>query len=83
MVAATEEIFVEKVVDPFIEGFVLAGITHKHDGDADLIRALLAILWTDAREACRPELPLALPAAAAYPPAGTASNKPPTTLAIG
>eukprot|EP00972_Heterocapsa_arctica_P077066 11365426-Heterocapsa_arctica.AAC.1 len=28
MVAATEEIFVDKVVDPFIAGFVLAGVTH-------------------------------------------------------
>eukprot|EP00972_Heterocapsa_arctica_P095132 14030467-Heterocapsa_arctica.AAC.1 len=42
---------------------------------------MVAILSTDAREACRPELPLALPAAAAYPLAGMASNKPPTALA--
>eukprot|EP00972_Heterocapsa_arctica_P006312 926493-Heterocapsa_arctica.AAC.1 len=52
LVASTEDVFVEKIVDPFVVGFVGShGALHQHIGDAALLRAQLVCVWSDAREA--------------------------------
>jgi hypothetical protein len=55
MVATTEDLFVEKIVAPYVSGCKHAGAKHKHIGDADLICAQMVSVWSDAREALRAE----------------------------
>eukprot|EP00972_Heterocapsa_arctica_P081026 11940647-Heterocapsa_arctica.AAC.1 len=56
MVATTEELFVEKIVDPYIGGFIgNHGALRQHIGDSALIRAQMVCVWSDAREAVRSE----------------------------
>eukprot|EP00972_Heterocapsa_arctica_P112085 16429813-Heterocapsa_arctica.AAC.1 len=52
-------------------------------GDADLIRAQLAIVWQYGHHAVRLQLPLAVTAAAACASAGAGLARSPTTHAIG
>ena len=81
--AADESAFTEAIVAPFIAGFQVGDVEHKHDSDGVLITALLTIAWTDARASVAPPAQPAPPAALhapALPAAGPV--KIPTTLAM-
>ena len=82
--AADESAFTEAIVAPFIAGFQVGDVDHKHDGDRVLITALFTIAWTDARASGAPPAQPAPPAALhapALPAAGPV--KIPITLAMG
>ena len=71
-VAATQAEFVEIVVQPFLTGFEVAGVSHRSQQDPALARALLFIAWQMAHEATRAGTATqALPAPAA--PSGGAA----------
>ena len=72
-VAATQAELVEIIVTPFLDGFDVAGVSHKTQEDPALTRALLVIAWQMAQEATRAG---AAPPAPPAPPASSAGAAP-------
>ena len=51
--AISEELFVQKIVSPFVEGVQIRGAEHKmsQDNDSDGIQAMFLVAWDDAKAA--------------------------------
>ena len=80
LIACSEDVFIRAVADPFVNGHVVGGTTHKaRDGEGDIARAILLHMWMEAKRQW--QIHIALPSGSTPTPTPTTTTTTPSTTA--